>query len=93
MAKIYIGAVGFIIAADAGESMAGATDRTIEMRTSENRTKSFPAVVNGNNLEYTTLSEDDLDEAGTWFVQPLYTLAGVRTRGETAEMEVFAFFK
>lgn len=93
MAKIYEGAIGLVISADAGEPLVGATDRTIEMQSPLGLKKSFPATINGNTLEYTTLSADDLDEAGDWLVQPEYTLSGWTSRGETALMKVHAFFK
>ncbi len=93
MSKVYIGDTGTVISLDCGQDVSAATARSIEARKPGGTVVTWTAVADGTNgIKYTTLA-DTLDQAGTWLLQAVVTLASGKWRGETAELVVYPAWK
>ena len=95
--KIYVGDIGLALLADCGVNVTGADDITFEVTKPDGDVVEWDAEVTSvagvpNFLvHYTEL--DDLDQAGTYKVQPKFRLSAWAGKGETAKFKVYDDFK
>lgn len=67
--SIHKGQIGVKIIITGGSFLDEATDQEIRYQKPSGATGTFAASVVSQNLEYTTVSADDLDESGDWKLQ------------------------
>jgi hypothetical protein len=91
--KYYVGDIGTVIDVDLGENISTATSVAFSILKPDGTTETWEAEIYADNyLRYAT-QEGDLDQAGTYKIQPLITLLAWSGRGETAEFEITAEFE
>ena len=91
--KVYIGDTGTAIVLDTGQSLAGATASTIEVRKPDGTPVSLTApVFESTKVRYITLA-GTFDQAGEWLLQAKVTLPTGVWLGETASLTVYRAFE
>lgn len=92
--KIYVGDEGTVIEVDMGEDISTATVTKFYVYKPGGTTATWTATIyNSNYLRYTIVT-DDLDEAGTYYVQPYLEFpSGWKGKGETVNFKVYDSFK
>ena len=95
--KIYVGDIGFAVIADCGVDVTGAASVTFEVTKPDGTEVVWDAettVVDGvpNYLVHYT-REGDLDQPGTYKLQPKFRLFSWEGKGETAKFKVSDGFK
>ena len=91
MSKIYKDTTGVLIQIDMQEDISEATTKNILVRKGEGTTTTWSGSVSStdnNVLEYTTV-EDDLDEVGTYYLQPSLVFDDWEGEGETVTFTVY----
>ena len=75
-AQIHVGDIGAVIGVDlAGTvNLAIATSTSIKYRKPSGEEGTFVGTVNGEIVQYTTTSADDVDEYGVWYLQATFVL-------------------
>lgn len=95
--KIYVGDTGLAVIADCGVSVAGASDIVFEVIKPDGSTAEWPAGLtpdgNSPNLLVHYTEHTDLDQAGTYRLQPRFQLSSWFGKGETAKFKVYDEFK
>lgn len=90
--RIYVGDIGTVILIDMGTDISDATTTNINVR-KKGGDVVWSASISGTNYLTYTIEEDDLDVAGTYYLQPYIVTPSWTGRGETVTMEVFEVFK
>jgi hypothetical protein len=92
MSKVYVGDTGTVIVLDCGQNVSAASARAIAARKPDGTVASWSAVAEGaNSIKYTT-EVTTLDQAGTWQLQAVVTLAAGTWRGESVALQVYPAF-
>ena len=90
MAKVYIDNKGVEVLIDMQYDMTSASNVTLEVtRPSGKQFTWRPTIYNTTFFRYIT-KEDDLDESGTYKIQPHFTLGNWTGYGETVSMTIYA---
>ena len=92
MSKVYVGDIGTEIVIDCGSDLTGATVHQILVRKKDGTTAIWEATVDGNYLKY-TIVENDLNIAGTYWLQAYVSISGWSGRGATATLVVYDVWK
>lgn len=95
--KIYVGDVGLAILANCGVSTTGAEDIVMEVTKPDGTITTWSAEVTSvggiqNYLVHYT-EAGDLDQAGTYKMQPKFKLSSWNGLGETGKFKVYEAFK
>ena len=95
--KIYVGDVGLAILANCSVETTGAENATLEITKPDGSTATWAAEVTSvggvsNYLVHYT-EAGDLDQSGTYKVQPRFKLANWQGLGDTGKFKVFDRFK
>ena len=95
--KIYVGDVGTAILADCGVAVTGAEDIIFEVTKPDGAAAEWAAEVTSvtgvpNFLVHYTVA-GDLDQPGTYRVQPHFRVGSWTGKGETAKLKVYDGFK
>ena len=89
MAKNYVDDYGVIIRFDMGASISAATSKSINVKKPDGSTTTWsPDIYQTNFLEYQTVS-GDLDQTGTWTVQPQISIGDFVGQGESATFTIY----
>lgn len=91
MGKVYKDTVGVLIQIDMGEDISDASTISLLVSKGGGSTDTWTATVSSsdnNVLEYTTV-DGDLDEAGTYYVQPSLVFSNWEGLGETITFVVY----
>jgi len=89
MSKNYVDDYGVIIRFDMGSDITDATSKSINVKKPDGTTTTWsPDIYSTNFLEYQTVS-GDLDQAGTWYVQPQISVGDFVGQGETASFVIY----
>lgn len=92
MGKSYVGDEGTLILIDMGEDISAASVTEINVRKRGGDVTWTASIYNSNYLSY-TIQTDDLDEAGTYYLQPYLEFTDWKGKGETVSFEVYEDFK
>ena len=95
--KIYVGDIGTAILTDCGVNVTGASDITFEVTKPNGDAVEWGAEVTSvagvpNFLVHYTAA-GDLDQPGTYRVQPQFRVASWTGKGETAKFKVYDGFR
>lgn len=91
--RIYVRHIGLPITIDMGTDISDATTTNILVR-KKGGDATWTATVGSDSrsLEYTTV-EDDIDVAGTYYLQPYIVTPSYTAKGKTVTMEVYEAYK
>lgn len=95
--KIYVGDIGLALIADCGVAVTGASNIAFEVTKPDGSIVEWDAEVTSVGalpnylVHYTELG--DLDQAGTYKMQPKFRLFSWVGKGETAKFKVYDGFK
>ena len=90
--KHYRGEIGLTIIVDIGQDITTAGSYSLKVRKPGGTEVSWAAsIYNTNYLKYVT-ETDDLDEAGTYYLQSYIEIDQWKGRGETADFDIDDIF-
>ena len=94
MSKVYKGNIGTIIKINIDRDITTATVKTLFYKKPSGTTGSWAPVISGTSyLEYETTAVGDLNEIGTWEVQPYLEIGGFKGFAETVSFTVYDEFE
>ena len=90
--KVYVNAIGTLLNINCQETMSGASKLALTiLKPSGARARWLPTAL-GNYLKYYTVA-NDLNEAGTYYIQPYAKIGSWEGPGNTMSLKVYDLFK
>ena len=91
--KHYVGEIGTSIILDCGINIVGASEISIKVKKPDGALSSWDASIYGSQKMVHISEEDDFDQNGRYFLQASLKIGTWEGRGETAQFEIYNFFK
>lgn len=90
--KYYVGDIGIIITIDMGEDISTGLNLILYvLKPNGEEVEWTPTIYNTNYLKY-TITEDDIDVGGVYYINPYLELGSWKGFGETVNFRVYDEF-
>jgi len=91
--KTYVGNVGTVIDIDMGQDISGATTTDLYVKKPDGTEATWSGEIYGSNYIRYVIEEDDLNEAGRYYVQPYLVISDWSGYGKTVDFKVYELWR